>query len=70
MPGMGEYGVAGGQSSGLAGGNQGNLFADMTHSVMNSLSDLANAIVALPPWMLLVILVAFIFGGLLVFRRV
>ena len=67
---MGEYGAVGQGSSLGGGGGQGNLFADVTDSVIGSLSDLTDRILALPPWMLLAIAVVFIVGGLLVFRRV
>ena len=70
MRAMGEYGAVGGQGSSLAGGGQGNLFAEMTNSVIGSLGDLTTQVLALPPYMLVAIAIAFIFGGLLVFRRV
>jgi hypothetical protein len=70
MRAMGEYGAVGSQGSSAGGGGQGNLFADMTSSVVGSLGDFADWMLALPPLMLVAIVVVFIFGGLLVFRRV
>jgi hypothetical protein len=70
MPAMGEYGAVGSQGSSAAGGSQGNLFADLTNSVIGSLQDLGDQILAMPPYMLLLLFAAVIIGGLLVFRRV
>lgn len=70
MPAMGEYASVGSQGSGMAGGSQGNIFADVTSSVISSLGDLADRVLALPPLMLVVIVVVFVLGGLMVFRRV
>ena len=69
---MGEYGAVGSQGSSLGGGgaSQGNLFADVTNSVIHSLLDLADQIMAMPPYMLLLLAAVVIIGGLFVFRRV
>ena len=72
MRAMGEYGAVGSTASGGGGvaGGQGNVFADMTNSVMGSLGDFADWVLRLPPLMLLVVIFVVVFGGLLVFRRV
>ena len=71
---MGEYGGAGtvGQraTGGGGGGGGGNPFGDVADSVMNTLGDLTDQILALPPLMLLALLAVVLLGGLLVFRRV
>jgi hypothetical protein len=73
MRAMGEYGGAGAVSQGATGGGGGgggNMFGDVASSVMSSLRDLMDTIVALPPLMLLGIVAVVVIGGLLVFRRV
>ena len=68
---MGEYGAVGSGGGGGGGGRgEGNAFADVTDSVMNSLADLADRVIALPPEILLLMFAAFLIGGLMVFRRV
>ena len=67
---MGEYGAVGSGGGGGGGGGNGNAFADVTASVMDSLSDLVATVLASPPEILLLLLAAFLIGGLMVFRRV
>jgi hypothetical protein len=67
---VGEYGGVVRQSTSAGGGGSGGGFGDVGHEVMNSLADLVDRVLALPPEMLLVIAASVAIGGLLVFRRV
>ena len=66
---MGEYGAVG-SGGGGGGRGDGNAFGDAAASVMDSLSDLLDRILALPPEILLLMFAAFLIGGLMIFRRV
>ncbi len=65
---MVEYGNAVGQGSGLGGSGGGGGSTDVGAAVANFVSDAAHRISALPPEMLILIIVG-IFAGLLILRR-
>jgi hypothetical protein len=65
---MGEYGRIVGESSGAGGGGGGGS-SDITGQVMSAIADIADQIVALPPEVLVGMLVVALIGGTLLFWR-